>query len=423
MHAPNYTGNPAYAIPFGKYAHASLKYLLPTKLAVDKNGVCHFSPKEGSATITNIKTALMTEDLSSLEIMGDTPPSTTPMEATTAYLALILRYVRGWFLANKRSIFQDFHINWSVNLGLPAAIDDDPTLREKFDFAGKAAWLLSRKSGCVTLKDAKSSLEDLEQLKEDEFPCDFSLIPEVIAEVTGYARSEFRNEGLHFLVDVGASTLDVCAFELRNNEGDDHYKIYTADVEPLGSHMLHQARINGAKNAFRQFSKDILDAQDPLSIIPNDLTTYVPSKEIVVKSIKEENVKFAKNSRIAVHKTIWHTYKKRYPNSPRWSETLPVFVCGGARAIGLYEDVLQGVNGWLNDFISTCKGVRIIPLPKPKSLEAEVNDTDYHRLAVAWGLSHENFNIGTYDRPSEIDDVAAPRKLDISDRFIGPEMT
>ena len=64
-----------------------------------------------------------------------------------------------------------------------------------------------------------------------------------------------------------------------------------------------------------------------------------------------------------------------------------------------------------------------MPLPKPKYLEANIDDADYHRLAVAWGLSHETHNIGDWDRPSEIDDIPPPRAVDISDRFIGPEMT
>lgn len=424
VHAPNYAGNPAFAVPFGNFAHESLDYLLPTKLTVNNEARCSFSSETGSAVITDIKISLMKSPHGSMEAIGELPTSVTPITATAAYLALVLRYARGWFIANKKSIFRDYKINWSVNLGLPAAIDDDPRLRETFDLAGKAAWLMSRKDGPVTLHDTYRAIEDIKhsRFKEEDLPWDFELVPEVIAEVTGYARSEFRNEGLHFLVDVGASTLDVCAFALRDNEGDDHFTIFTAEVDLLGAQRLHQTRIDGAQRATLESAGKLFDARDPLGLIPNDLTTYVPDSKIVVESINAADREFAKDSSNAIHKTIWHARKKRDPNSPRWSESLPIFVCGGARAIELYEKAIQGIEAWAHRFIPSCQGIRVIPLPKPASLEANIKDEDYHRLAVAWGLSHESFNIGTYDRPSEIDDIPPPRKVDISDRYIGPEM-
>lgn len=425
VHVPNYAGNPAFAIPFGKYAHDSLDYLLPTRLAVKGDDQCSFLTEAGSSILADIKITLMRSPHGSVEAIGETPSAATPMTATAAYLALVLRYVRGWFLAHKKSIFQDYKINWAMNLGLPAAIDDDPKLRETFDLVGKAAWLMSRKAGAVTLKDAYRAIEDIKHSRftEEDLPWDFELVPEVIAEVTGYARSEFRNEGLHFLVDVGASTLDVCAFTLRDNEGDDHFAIYTAEVALLGAQRLHQARIDGAQKATSESAALFFDARDPLSLIPNDLTTYVPDSTLVVEGVENANKAFVKDSSNAVHKTIWHTRKKRDPNSSRWSENLPIFVCGGARAIDLYEQVIQGVEAWVHRFIPSCPGIRVIPLPKPASLEANIDDADYHRLAVAWGLSHEPHNIGAWDRPSEIDDIPPPRKVDISDRYIGPEMT
>ena len=424
VHAPNYAGNPAFAIPFGKYAHGSLEYLLPTRLAVSGNARCSLSAEAGSSILTDIKISLMRSPLGMVADIDGKSSAATSMTVTTAYLALVLRYTRSWFLANKKSIFQDFKINWAVNLGLPAAIDDDPKLRESYDLVGKAAWLMSRKLGPVTLNNAYRAIEDIKQskFKEEDLPWDFELVPEVIAEVTGYARSEFRNEGLHFLIDVGASTLDVCSFTLLDNDGDDHFTIYTAEVALFGSQRLHQARIDGAKEAATKCMAKIFDARDPLSIIPSDLTTYVPDGDFIIDGVNSANKAFARDTSNVVHKTIWHTRKKRDPNSTRWSENLPIFVCGGARAINFYVHAIQEIEAWVHRFIPSCPGIRIIPLPKPTSLEANINDADYHRLAVAWGLSHEFHNIGGWDRPSEIDDIPPPKKIDISEKFIDKSM-
>lgn len=425
VQVPHSVGSPAFAIPFGKYAHESLEYLLPTKLAVNSNGRCSFTTEADSSILTDIKVSLMDSDRQLKVAFGEMPPGATSETATAAYLALALRYVRSWFLTQKKAIFQGFKINWAINLGLPAAIDDDKKLRERFDLVGKAAWLLSRKSGSITLESARQNMEKIRQLQfeEDELPWDFALVPEVIAEVTGYARSEFRNEGLHFLVDIGASTLDVCGFTLRDKEGDDHFTIYTAEVAHLGAQRLHSARIQGAQEATSKNAKGLVDAKDPLSCIPNDLKAYAPDGGLIVEGVKKASEEFQKECNSAIRKTIWHIRKKRDPNSPDWSSNLLIFMCGGAREVDLYRQVIQGIEAWLHEFIPSCPGVRIIPILKPKSLQAESDNTSYHRLAVAWGLSHESFNIGTYDRPNEIDDVPPPQRRDFSDRFIGSEMT
>ena len=236
---------------------------------------------------------------------------------------------------------------------------------------------MSRKAGSVTLNDAYRAIEDIKHSRftEDDLPWDFELVPEVIAEVTGYARSEFRNEGLHFLVDVGASTLDVCAFTLRDNEGDVHFVIYTAEVALLGAQRLHQARIDGAQKATSESAALIFDAQDPLSLIPNDLTTYVPDGEVIVGGVNRANKAFAKDSSNAVHKTIWHTRKKRDPNSPRWSENLPIFVAERERSIFMSRPSKELRHGSIASFPPALGS--IIPLPKPKSLEANISDADY----------------------------------------------
>ena len=424
VHAPTYTGSPAFAIPFEKFAHTSLEYLLPTILAISDDGKFTLSSDNSSAVLTDIKISLSDSPNGPVKGIGDIPSDTTPNIATTAYLALVLRYVRCWFLVHKEAIFKGNKINWALNLGIPAAKDDEEPRRQIFNDVGKAAWLMSISPGPITLNSAKVSFQNIKEgnFSEKDMPWDFQVVPEVIAEVLGYARSEYRNEGLHFLVDAGANTLDVCAFSLQDDEGDDHYSILTAIVEPLGAQQLHKARVAGARSATSESAEKLVNARDPLSLIPDDSESYIPDKKIIIDGVKAASAKFAEDSSNAVYKTIWHTKKKRFPDSQSWSEELPVFVCGGAMAINLYDQVIDGIETWLKDLIPRCPGVRVISLPKPVSLEANIDNDDYHRLAVAWGLSHQSFNMGTYDRPGEIEDIPPPPVRDITDRFIGPEM-
>ena len=49
---------------------------------------------------------------------------------------------------------------------------------------------------------------------------------------------------------------------------------------------------------------------------------------------------------------------------------------------------------------------------KPEELEATVDEANYHRLAVAWGLSYPEYEIGSITRPCDIDDVPPPKEIE-----------
>ena len=96
--------------------------------------------------------------------------------------------------------------------------------------------------------------------------------------------------------------------------------------------------------------------------------------------------------------------------------------------MSIYDKVLSNIEKWLIEWVYSFRhsptGVRRISLPKPESLEAEIDDKFHHRLAVAWGLSHQSYNIGHYKVPSEIEDFSPlPRpERDIDTNYISKDM-
>jgi hypothetical protein len=424
VRAPYALGNPAFAIPFGDLAHESLAYLLPTRVWVDDKGLCSLVHIPNASILTDIKITLIKEPGKSIEPAAGPPCSASAVVVATAYLALALRYTRCWFIANKRNAFGDFDIRWSFNLGLPAAIDDDIKLRETYDLIGKAAWLLSRRPGAVTLEQSQKAINDFkcERFDDEDMCWEFDSVPEVIAEVTGYARSHARDEGLHLLVDVGASTLDACTFILHDKEGDDDFPILTADVGLLGAKKLHAARVEGAQNAIAVNAAELIDIQDPLGVVPDDLSSYIPPEEKIAIAVREAEVSFQNACERLLQKALFETRKRRDPHSSRWSRRLPIFFCGGAANIELYDGVIFHLEEWLKKYIPSSEGLRRIRLPKPETLEADIDNDKYHRLAVAWGLSHESFNIGTYSRPSEIEDIPTRNVRRHDENFISKDM-
>ncbi len=391
VQAPHYSGSPAYAVPFGRLAdeknneNLPYPYLLPTRLFVGKDGECSLAPIRAASRLTEIKVALMQNPLSRMESASGPPCDAPATTVATAYLALVLRYVRDWFVKTKKDAFGEYDLRWAWNLGLPAAVDDDLTLRKHFRTTGKAARLASGKPGPITLRAVREAVDDVKNPRfEDgrDIP-EFALIPEVIAEVLWYAKSPSRAEDLHLLVDIGASTLDVCSFNLHKNKEGDQFSILTADVKWLGANGLRRATGKGA----------------------------------------EEEREFKDKCEKCLRNTIGDLRRWRYPGSPAWSSFLPIFVCGGGSAMRTYQEVVSDTGKWLSEeYIKGSRGVQKLPLPMPESLEAEgVDEESFHRLAVAWGLSHEIVNIGGYRLPAGIRDIDPRPVRNFEDNFIGPE--
>lgn len=92
---------------------------------------------------------------------------------------------------------------------------------------------------------------------------------------------------------------------------------------------------------------------------------------------------------------------------------MPVFMCGGGSEIALYKRATQKV-GQDYDFI---KQLDFLPLPKPEGLNAAfVPEEEYHRIAVAYGLSFDYDDIGRTIPPDEVPDIEPRIKDDIADR-------
>lgn len=416
---PNWPSSPGFAVPFGDLAHSSLEYLLPTRLAIRKDGQCFLQAEKGASIFTDIKVGLMREHHENIESVSGPPRSVSAETVAAAYVALALRYVRCWFLANKHDIFGGFRLNWHWSLGLPAAIKDKFNRREVFERVGKAAWVASRRPGPITAAGVGEAIEDVKasRFSEDDMPV-FELLPEVIAEVMGYARSTSRDEGLHLLIDVGASTLDICSFNLHSKDGEDHFPILTADIGFRGAKILHEKRIEGVRRAAQKWPRRFMN-DDPVAAIPESCEDYAPSKEIICSEIGNPEKDFKAECQKLLGKTITDLRTRRDPHSARWSDSLPVFMCGGAGAMQIYRDVVDDAGQQLEKNLLSFQGISLKTLQKPESL-ADIGDGAYHRLAVAWGLSHGSFNIGEYDCPSEIEDIVPPvRKAE--SQYIGKE--
>ncbi len=415
------------AVPVRWRTRGKWPHFLPTALFANETGEFTLASDWETFDYGNLKTELM-----------DRPKDLQTRARAAAYLGLVLRQARGYILETQADAYSQYRLRWTVHLGLPSAGYSDDPVKDVFLSVARAGWLLSLRTELPTLETATGALEraeDTEAIEADSDLTDVEVFPEIAALVVGYSRSRRRREGLHLMFDVGASTIDVCGFGLRNDEGDDEYLLYTALVERIGIRELHQRRIDAIESADLDCSLTVPVSLDPFSEVPSAGRCYLggPTKALV-KDLDQIDKRYEEDCTRAVMKVIKFLRRSRDPDSPAWRTGLTVFKAGGGAGHTLIFRALREADYRFTS-LSTTKGIDVTPLPTLERLVDEISPgddgdraggNDTHggmpndgnsevsaalagRLGVAYGLSFDRFEIGEITPPHEIADVPPKR--------------
>jgi hypothetical protein len=186
----------------------------------------------------------------------------TRSEAAIAFVALQLAHFFGWY-AEERPLKEAGADHFlSINIGIPVATQDDKRTFTTFRRVVAAARNLIGEADNLTL----SRVREAHQRSGDILPHGWEIIPELTAAIAGYAAEVTSQEGAHVLIDVGASTLDIVAFNLVHRK---LIAVISAGVELLGAASLEVASSLGfEKDEFRaacdqQFGQVFGDACRP----------------------------------------------------------------------------------------------------------------------------------------------------------------
>lgn len=425
----------AFAVPFDESAaHSSSQYLLPSVLWVDEEGATSLTEIESGCYLRDIKYHLMQgEHVPAIAAPGGDRVFDTHGVAV-AYLALTLQATRGWFLRQQRTGYGECRLDWQVNLGLPSADFADQPLCLDYLKIAAAAWQLSLTDDPIRIEAAESAYLGASFEAEtdqtgiggyvdcgDGQSATLRLIPEVAAEVVGYARSHMREEGLHVLMDIGATTLDICGFILHEKNDEDCYELLTADVLELGAMVLYRERVGGLRESVTRHVDGLWDGCDPVSPIPEDVNAYLPEKNELLNGLETSDSAYRKLCSQMLFGTLHALKGDRDPNSRRWKERVPLFVAGGASQMPFYNEAIGEISDEVRKLWHPCEGIHALPLTKPDGLEADVSDEGFHRLAVAWGLSYPETDIGDVTRPGDIANIAPRRERNRDHLFIGKD--
>ncbi len=399
VRSPYLRGQRSRAISFEQLGHKSSPYLLPTRLRVAHDGSIHLGGNLPGVWQTNLKVALLDREKS----QNGAKENSDPLSMASAYLALVMREARERYLRAEQEIYRRFDIRWAVNVGIPSSGYDDQTIRADFLLVARLAWQLSWQEGAINLGQVSDLIRRRpEGNKGADLPV--AVIPEVVAQAVGYARSPLRDTGLHVLIDVGAATLDVCGFVLRDAEGQDCYDLLTASVERLGAFELHQQRL-AALQCKRDRQKE--NESDPLIPLPETLAEYHPGCSCAVPNVDADFR--AKVARV-ITRDLALLKKHRDPYSDKFKAGLSAFLCGGGGMMGFFRVAAEEADEEFRKGM-IAEPLRLRTLPKPEGLvNRDIDESLFHRLSVGYGLSFDSSNIGSVTPPGDLEDIEVESK-------------
>lgn len=420
----------AYAVPFGPLACSGNTYIIPTQVYVSNDGF--FSLTSEKFSCNELKIFLMEDPDKPVYSIQTQIEAVTASELVAAYMALVIQTARTWFLEKNNIIYLNTNIYWQLNLGIPSENYDNRQQEKAFQIVAMAAWRLSRLTTPINISHAKQIMVEAKALIEDpnNMPIDSESLwlhpdfvnthPEVIMEVVGYVRSPSRTDGLHLLVDVGASTLDAAMFIINKRDGEDIFPILESRVTKMGTMALHRFRIQSLKSYLEE-SLEKINLIDPLTPLP-DTSHYdiVTDKDRMCQSDHD----FFHSCSKMIGEVLRSTYNTRDPHSDAWLKGLPVFLCGGGGKMPQYKDMLKYRGIQIADHLSDFSEFNLKTIPQPDQLEApDLPPNEYDRLAVAYGLSFTTDEIGKVIPERDIIDIQkTKRDNNIENLYVSKDM-
>ena len=367
----------AFAVP----APASLQsdnhpYYWKSRIWVSQDGTFRLTPSDDAKVINHLKVAFLNSDQSSN--VGTLPEQIH----LTAFLALMIRQALGWLWQRIGRALTDCDIRISANFGYPSQSREWSPERSAFERCAKVALSLA-------LSDRKITNQEILQLLDEEvagrlevtYP--ILVVPEFIGAVMGYFHSTQCKTGQYIICDFGGLTMDcVCFGFSRREDGTALLKIYGSSVQNFGAEIV--------KAALKQE-------------IPKD--------------------KIATAIGNFICQPIIESFPKTGHNAHAWGGRMPLFVIGGGRHLGAYDNCFIEAqrlvkNAWFNTVFSK----QDLDLDEEFSVE-EANGRNCGRLLVAWGLSHSDLDLPEWISRDSLSDAPKMKRANLQNKVFGSEKT
>jgi len=409
----------SYVVDFEEYGHKSNTLLLPTQIYLDKRNI--FNLKKGKTRISeDIKINLIDKPYEKL--LDDL----TNVDIAIAYLGCAFRRIREWFEKSIGDIYKNNNIIWQINIGMPARDYSDSKLVELFRYVALLGWEMSIGTDEISVQQIHNVVTKVPNLNSKSanrlsiHPDDVYAIPEIIAAVIGYAKSRMRKNGMFFLMDIGASTVDISMFNLykRDDEGI-KYSILWAELGRFGVLSRFRLEIDSLSSEVRQDLINKLNLYHCVDPIP-EIRPHLQKKDRYI--IDEAELKITTDLRNLIGGVIKKVKIDRNPYDFAWKNGIPIFITGGGSEIEYYRNQLLNKFSELSNM--NISRPKIVDLPNPRDLKISGQSMSViKRFSSAYGLSYRESDIGTIIDAGSIEDISKEEiVVDYSGRYLSKDL-
>jgi hypothetical protein len=365
------------------------RYVMPGFVCRDQGEYC-WRPVASTAIEGNLKLPVI-----------DSPLSDACPNATLAFLALVIRYARG-FLYRHPDIGPTLTkrlLRWELNIGCPTEPHERQEVVDSLRKIAGTAWLLA---GAAKLTEASIAAAWKGIDTDTGLETEPGVIPEFVAQIAGYLQSSQAKDGLHALVDVGAATIDVATFNVvraKPSAPPPTIPIFFSAVKPFGTHYLSLER-HAELNLPMAWD-------DATPIEPGD--TFAKNHGLATSVVSSIDAHFKKSVVRCISRVIdgTRTNNRGDPESAAWREGLPIFVTGGGAGCELYRSAIGNAEDEIKKN-STRASFRFIPLDVLGTRVHGVDQEAGVRATVAIGLTEDAESIARVVPHRDIERITHP---------------
>ena len=367
------------------------RYVMPGLVVRSSGGEYSWRRVPGSDIQRNLK-------LPVIEMAGSDQCPT----ATLAYLALAIRYSRG-FLYRHPEVGRKLmarSLRWELNIGCPTEPHEKPEVVQLFRRIARTAWHLAA-FGNLMESDIATAWRTADT--DVGLETEPGVVPEFVAQIAGYLGSPQVTEGMHALIDIGAATLDVATFNIVSGtaiEPSPRIPIFFSAVRPLGTHYLNHNRHSRLELAFQWDDGAPVESADEFARRNGKLRS----------EINGADSDFVNEIASCIFGVINGTRTSSWgdPRSPAWREGLPIFVTGGGSDCELYRSAIERVQMRLKQALIEPTRFRFIELDPLGTRVPSFGIEVAARLTVAIGLTEDSENIARVVPHSAIEPITRP---------------
>ena len=308
------------------------------------------------------------------------------------YLSRVMIRTKDWIRHNKPELIINQRIEWSANVGVPVEYCDSKAIK-RFEKVLSLAWLLSNEPQTerMTIDNLRDRIKPLRATLEGT-AIDCHAIPEIAAEAWSLINSLEIDEGFYVLFDVGDGTLDGSSFRYWKEDGEKKVDFYSTKVNSLGVTAFSQ-----------RLAQELGVAEtDVKNTICGNSTHYLDRFQTSTarREIQElvANVVWNGSQRYVEHgfRLTWRGFEK----------PLEVLIGGGGGQTSFYTQAITSTHKDFNHKNAGIPEYGVRSLPFPKDLETNgISDREFHRFAVAYGLSIPTGEQPEVRLPSEMEQV------------------